>query len=273
MHEKAYRTAQVQRLQELDGETSLCGAEDFLATEVPVALVFNGISHAVMMASPLDIEDFARGFCLSERIVENKAQIYGIEIFQHAIGIEVRLDIASQAFAILKQKRRALAGRTGCGVCGVESIAALDFDLPKVASEIRVALPAILQAQQQMQQQQTNNLLTGAVHAAAWVSLAGEIVLLREDVGRHNALDKLIGAMSCVQTPDGFCLMTSRASYELVQKAARANIALLATVSAPTSLAVQMAEQANITLLGFVREQRAVVYAHGARLILHANLA
>lgn len=265
MHELGYRVAQVQRLQVQDEDISLSSAEDFLAAEVPVALVYNGIAHAVMMASPLDLEDFARGFSLSERIVESTAQIYGIDVHQHGTGIEIRLEIASNAFASLKHKRRTLAGRTGCGVCGVESLAALDLDLPQVSSELRVCLPAILQAQQQMQHLQTINRSTGAVHAAAWVSLAGEIVLIREDVGRHNALDKLIGAMSCANQPEGFCLLTSRASYELVQKAARANIALLATVSAPTSLAVQLAEQAHMTLLGFVREQRAVVYAHGER--------
>ncbi len=271
MHEQGWRNAQVQRWQVEDGSANQQTAGDCVASEVPVALVYNGISHAVMMASPLDIEDFARGFSLSERIIANLAQIYTIDIHQHGNGIEIHLDIASSAFAAMKHKRRTLAGRTGCGVCGVESLAALDLDLPQVAEAPIIQLSAIMQAQQQMQSAQTINIATGAVHAAAWVSVNGEIVLLREDVGRHNALDKLIGALAQQAREPGFCLLTSRASYELVQKAARANIGVLATISAPTSLAVELAQKAQMTLLGFVREEKAVVYA-GAERIVQANV-
>lgn len=272
MSSSGYQSAEVERWQLNDEQLQHEIAVDHLAQEVPVALVFNGIAHAVMLCTPLDLEDFARGFALSEKIVEHNGQIYEIELAPHtssqgARGIEVRLEIASQAFQALKQKRRNLAGRTGCGLCGVESLAALDIDLPPVVDQHSVNLATVWQAQRDLRAQQVLNRATGSLHAAAWVSLAGEIVLVREDVGRHNALDKLIGALALQARTPGFCLLTSRASYELVQKAARAQMAILATVSAPTSLAVQMAQQAGLTLLGFVREQRAVVYAHGQRIL------
>jgi FdhD protein len=221
------------------------------------------------------LADFAHGFSLSERIITRTEEIYDLELMppgEH--GIEIHLHIAAAAFARLKQHRRTLAGPSGCGLCGTESLSAMDWHLPPITSDIQLSLPSLLAAAHSLQQRQVLNAATGALHAAAWVNPQGQILLLREDVGRHNALDKLIGALALLQKhthtvrEPGFVLLTSRASYELVQKAARANIPLLATISAPTSLAVRMAQQTGLTLLGFVREQRAVIYAHGQRVIM-----
>lgn len=270
-----YREVAVVRHQLPGGSTSgdaapgLPATTDQVAEETPAALVFNGISHAVMMLTPQNLEDFAVGFSLSERIVDNPAQIYDIECVAapDAGGIEVRLTIASECFIRLKDKRRQLAGRTGCGVCGLESLAALDLSMPRLSDAFSITPQALQKAFAAMQGLQEINAVTGATHAAAWADTAGNIVLLREDVGRHNALDKLVGALAAGKAarPAGFAIMSSRASYELVQKAARAHMSILATISAPTSLAISMAEQAGISLLGFVRRTGFVVYAHPQR--------
>ena len=242
---------------------------DQVAEEVPVALVFNGISHAVMMLTPQNLEDFAIGFSLSERIIDSPAQIYDIECMAvpDAGGLEIKLTVASECFIRLKDKRRQLAGRTGCGVCGLESLAALDLSMPRLQEHLAITPSALQKAFAAMQGLQQINAVTGATHAAAWADVEGNIVMLREDVGRHNALDKLIGALAAGKAPRvvGFAIMSSRASYELVQKAARANMSMLATISAPTSLAISMAEQAGISLLGFVRRSSFVVYTHPER--------
>ncbi|GGC99081.1 formate dehydrogenase accessory sulfurtransferase FdhD [Undibacterium terreum] len=242
---------------------------DRVAEEVPVALVFNGISHAVMMLTPQNLEDFALGFSLSEQIIDSPAQIYDIECIAapDAGGMEIQLTIASECFVRLKDKRRQLAGRTGCGVCGLESLTALDLSMPSLSDSLLITTAALQKAFASMQGLQEINAVTGATHAAAWADVDGNIVLLREDVGRHNALDKLIGALASSKAPrsPGFAIMSSRASYELVQKAARANMSMLATISAPTSLAINMAQQAGISLLGFVRRTGFVVYAHPQR--------
>jgi FdhD protein len=252
---------------------------DTVAEEVPVALVYNGISHAVMMASPLALEDFAIGFSLSEAIVDSCRQIYDIEIVVNAAGgqgVELRLTIAAVCFVRLKEKRRLLAGSSGCGICGIESLKAFEAALPAPAAldlSTRLRAAALLKAFAEMPQFQSINALTGAMHAAAWADLDGNILMLREDVGRHNAMDKLIGAMAVTEQqsgqarPAGFVMMSSRASYELVQKAARAGMPVLATISAPTSLAIKIAADAGITLIGFVRDASFVSYTHTARIL------
>ena len=243
---------------------------DAVAEEMPLALVYNGVSHAVMMATPLDLDDFALGFSLSERIVDHAADIYDIELVQTpgALGAELRMTIASACFMRLKQRRRNLAGNTGCGLCGLESLGALDLDPAPVGAIEPVSRSALMRAFDGLAARQPLNALTGAMHAAAWASLDGSIVTVREDVGRHNALDKLIGALARAGTrPPGFVIMSSRASYELVQKAACADMGLLATISAPTTLAVRMAERAGICLVGFARQQACVVYAHADGLL------
>jgi FdhD protein len=244
----------------------LAEGSDFVATETAVAIVYNGISHAVMMASPNDLEDFALGFSLSEGILTSPKQLLDCEQIKTDKGIELALTIIAEPFATLKERRRNLVGRTGCGLCGAESLEqaittpnSITADLNISHSALQRAI-AVLGGEQQLQQQ------TGAVHGAAWCSKKGEILLLREDVGRHNALDKLLGAISKQDPAEGFVLVTSRASYEMVSKTASANIPLLAAVSAPTSLAIELAQTAALTLVGFSRTGRHVIYAHGQRI-------
>ncbi len=242
---------------------------DDVAEEVPIALEYNGIAHAVMLASPADLEDFALGFSLSEGILEQASDLYESEVIEESDGIRVAMRIAAEQFSMLKERRRNLTGRTGCGLCGTESLhhairrpAAL---LPTTSIHHQM-LPIGIQKMQAMQHLQRR---TGATHAAAWMTVDGEIGLMREDVGRHNALDKLIGALSSARRDfsSGAAIVTSRASYEMVQKAATVGIGILAAVSAPTALAIRLAQETNVTLVGFVRQSGHVVYAHPEKLI------
>ncbi len=247
-------------------------AQDCLAEETPVALIYNGVSHAVMLATAQDLEDFALGFSLSEGIVQTAGELYAVEVRVQANGIELHCEIASERFMQLKDRRRTLAGKTGCGLCGAESLSQamrypqlLQSDLMFSAMSIKRGLIAI-QAQQLMQKE------TGATHASAFVLVDGTLGIVREDVGRHNAMDKLIGALhkmrsQQVQRLDGFIITTSRASFEMVQKTATAGVAMLVAVSAPTGLAVRVAEQCGLTLVGFARQNRFVVYSHNERLL------
>lgn len=242
-------------------------SNETVAEEVPVALVYNGISHAVMLATPLDLEDFALGFSLSECIVGRSGEIHDLEIVERTNGIEVHMQLSAERAHALKLHRRTLAGRTGCGLCGTESLNQLAQRAATVSSSAVLgsgALPRALSALQGMQQLFH---LTGAVHAAAWCDFDGGIDLVREDVGRHNALDKLIGSLAAQRRgfDDGFVLMTSRASYEIVQKAAAVGIAVVAAVSAPTGLAVRVAIDSGVTLVGFVRGERHCIYSHPER--------
>lgn len=248
---------------------------ELLAEEVPVALAYNGIAHAVMLASPLDLEDFALGFTLSERIVRHPRDVYDIEIDHTPRGIAVDLRIAAGAMARLKGTRSARLGKTGCGLCGVDSLDYFEQEACLPAPDAQPALltqrivPAALhRAMAELAARQHLHQATGAVHAAGWAGVDGALLCVREDVGRHNALDKLIGALAHAGVaPDaGFAVVTSRASFEMVQKAARAGFGLLAAISAPTALAVRMAEGAGLTLAGFVRGGRHVVYSHPQRL-------
>ena len=238
---------------------------DDVAEEVPVALVYNGISHAVMMATPLDLEVFAIGFSLTEGIVDSVAEIYDIEIDAGCDGIEVRIEIAQRAFMALRAHRRTLAGRTGCGVCGTESLALLDLAPAPIAAPARRIKPTpamIRRAAGALRERQPLMAVTGGVHAAAWCDAHGNVVAVFEDVGRHNALDKLVGHLACSRHAfdDGFVFLSSRASYELVRKAARMQIQMLATISAPTSLAIRIAGQAGLRLLSFCRQDGFVEY-------------
>ncbi|VTU21385.1 formate dehydrogenase accessory protein [Variovorax sp. SRS16] len=244
---------------------------DWVADEVPVALEFNGVSHAVMLATPLDLEDFALGFALSEGVLASRDELYDVEQHEDALGITMRLRIAAAAFARLKDRRRSLAGRTGCGLCGTESLAHVARELPVLPDGPRFERQAVARAMAELGGLQTLQRATGAVHAAAWCSAHGEIHLLREDVGRHNALDKLIGGLVAARHPGpdtGFIVVTSRASFEMVQKSVIAGVPLLAAVSAPTSLAIRTAAAARLTLAGFARGDDLVAYAHPERLSL-----
>jgi FdhD protein len=240
---------------------------DWLAEEVPVALVFNGLSHAVMMASPADLEDFALGFGLTEGLFERAQELYGVEVQQACGGIDLQLEVSSACFMRLKERRRTLAGRTGCGLCGTDSLGQVHQPLP-TAPAVQVAPPALARAQRELRGAQATQQLTGATHAAAWCDLQGRLLLLREDVGRHNALDKLVGAMTraAVLPAQGFIAITSRASFEMVQKAALAGVGVLAAVSAPTALAVDTAQRCGLALAGFVRGDDFVAYSFPQRL-------
>jgi len=242
--------------------------DDWVADEVPVALEYNGISHAVMLATPLDLEDFALGFSLSEGILEDAGELYGVEEEASELGITLHLTVSAGAFARLKERRRSLTGRTGCGLCGTESLAHVARTLPVLPATAPLERAAIARAMSQFCALQTLQQATGAVHAAAWCSADGEVRWLREDVGRHNALDKLIGALAHhgVDAASGFIAVTSRASFEMVQKTVAAGVPLLAAVSAPTSFAVATAERAGLTLVGFARQQDLVVYCRPERL-------
>lgn len=245
---------------------------DWVAEEVPVAFEYNGVSHAVMMATPADLEDFAYGFSLSEGIVDAAGQIYDCETSSAAGGLTVQLTIAAECFVRLKEQRRNLTGRTGCGLCGSESLAqALRKPAPLDAGATPAfAASAVAAAVEQMRARQLLLAVTGATHAAAWCTADGTIALMREDVGRHNALDKLIGALARSRhaAASGFIAITSRASYEMVQKTASAGVGLLAAVSGVTGLAVDVANEAGLTLLGFARGRDASVYSHNERLLL-----
>jgi len=251
-----------------DGEA--VAVDDMLVDEVPVALVYNGISHAVMMATPADLEEFALGFSLSEGIIEGPAQCYGIEVERSAAGLAVHLDIASGAFMTLKERRRSLAGRTGCGLCGVESLDQASRSLRRLAPATGFHAAGVRRALAGVKAGQQLTHLTGAAHAAAWCGMAGDIRIAREDVGRHNALDKVIGALAREgsRPADGFLLITSRVSYEMAQKAAMAGISALVGMSAPTLAAVDLAEGVGMTLLAFARGRDFVCYTHADRLKL-----
>lgn len=246
---------------------------DLVAQEVAVALVYNGVSHAVMMASPLQLEAFALGFSLTEGIVDSAEDIYAIDVVEQARGIEIALTISSQHFMQLKHRRRSLAGRSGCGICGAQSLQQVQLPLEKIDAKFRISHTAINRATCQLAAHQPLQQSTGAVHGAAWCDGEGSILRVCEDVGRHNALDKLIGILcpASEQQPaafrqPGFLLISSRASYEIVQKAGKARIAVVVAVSAPTSLAIDIAQGTGITLIGFSRKHRHVAYTHAQRL-------
>lgn len=248
--------------------------DEVVAEEVAVALVYNGVSHAVMMATPCDLEDFARGFTLTERIVEKPSEIYDIEVEDadtqcSGRGIEVHLRIANQRMAALQERRRTLAGRTGCGLCGVDSIQEALRPVAQAATRGMVQRAAIERAMAALPEWQHINKSNGATHAAGWATADGTLIAAREDVGRHNALDKLAGALARLESatpgavaPGGFVVVTSRCSYEMVHKAAAIGAAAIAAVSAPTSLAIEIAEEAGIALVAFVRSGRLTAYAN-----------
>lgn len=242
---------------------------DQIAVEVPVALEYNGLSHAVMLATPTDLEDLAYGFSYTEGIIRTVNDIYDMEIIEQDQGIIIRAHIASACVQQLKLRRRQLAGRTGCGLCGIESLTDVRRILPPV---IRNAPPlpydALLVAARSLLHRQSLHQLTGATHATGWADRSGHILCVREDVGRHNALDKLIGMLlrEGADLSDGMAMISSRASFEMVQKAAAAGISILAAVSAPTSYAIRVADELNILLAGFVRDDRFTVYTHAQHL-------
>jgi FdhD protein len=239
-----------------------------LPEEIPVALVYDGSTHAVMMATPQDLEDFAVGFSLSEGQIESASEIASLDVVEQDVGIELRMWMSPGPGHRLAVRRRAMLGPTGCGICGVESLEQALPALTPVQSDLKVSAVQIEAAMASMAPAQRLNAEARALHAAGFWTLEKGLVALREDVGRHNALDKLAGAMarSGTSAADGILVMTSRISIELVQKAAVMGAAVLVAVSAPTALAVRTAEAAGITLVGIARDDSFEVFSHPERI-------
>jgi len=241
---------------------------DQVAEEMPVALVYHDVPHVVMLATPADLEDYAVGFTLSEGLVERADEIRGVEVVQGEASADVKISVAWERFTQLLQRRRNLAGRTGCGLCGAETAEDAIRECPAVPAGVTLSAAELHAAMAQLSGRQPINARTGSVHAAAWVVPGEGIKVVREDVGRHNALDKTIGALARVKTDfaSGYMLITSRASYEMVQKCATVGIPLLVALSAPTAFAVRLAQRTGLTLVAFARADQHVVYAHPHRI-------
>jgi FdhD protein len=237
--------------------------------ETPVAVVYNGVPHVVMMATPIDLEDFVLGFSLTEELIRTPADLLSLEIVRYSQGIEIQVTVSPECDAVIAGRTRRLTGRTGCGICGSDSIAVVLKELRQVPAGTPVRPASIQTALEALTERQALNAATGTVHAAAWASANGLIELVREDVGRHNALDKLIGAAvkQGVDPATGFVVVTSRASFEMVQKAMILGAPLLAAISGPTGLAVRVAEQSGMTLVGFARKDKLTVYTHPDRVV------
>lgn len=265
----SYQQSTVERWQQ--GQCSI--EQDYIAEEVPVSLIYNGIPHVVMLATPTNLEDFALGFSITEGIIGTAQELLSTRIYNRSNGIEVQLKIPDYRFQCLADKGRNLTGRTGCGLCGASTLKQAIRQPNPVHGDLQVNADELVAALNDIRQQQRINKLTGSVHAAAWVLPGTGIVSVREDVGRHNALDKLIGSLlrTGKKPNTGFIIVTSRASYEMVQKAAFVGITLMAAISAPTGLAIRLADEAGLTLVGFARADQHVVYTHPQRLIHTVN--
>lgn len=225
------------------------------APEVPVALEYNGLSYAVMMASPSDLEDFVTGFALTEGLATSVADVAGIDIAETDKGWIARATITSLPIERLAERVRTRVAESCCGLCGIDNLEAIARPLPPVAAHAPITAAAIFRALEGLRGRQPGNSATGGMHAAAFVDMAGEIVAVREDVGRHNALDKLVGAMARASRAmtGGFILSTARCSYEIVEKSVRAGATTLATISVPTSMAAARARAAGLTLFALAR--------------------
>ena len=240
-----------------------------LPEEVPVAMVFDGTTLAVMMASPGDIEDFALGFALSEGVITSRDEIAGFETAEHSAGIEARFWLRADRSEALAARRRFMAGPVGCGLCGIDSLEQAGRALPVLADDgLRLSREDVLGATEALRAHQPLHDLTRATHAAGFLRPGAGIVLAREDVGRHNALDKLIGALARggIDPASGAFVLTSRLSVELVQKCAIAGCPVLIAVSAPTAHALRLAQGAGITLAAFVRRGGFDLYSHPQRI-------
>ncbi len=248
--------------------------QDYIAEEVPVSLVYNGVPHVVMLATPTNLEEFTLGFSITEDIIKDPSELLSTRIYNRSNGIEVYLQIPKQRFDCLTDKGRNLTGRTGCGLCGTSTLQQVIRRPNPVSDGLTLSAHDLLFALTDIKHRQNLNQLTGSVHAAAWAIPGQSVSELREDVGRHNALDKLIGLLlrTNKDLTSGFVIVTSRASFELVQKAACVGITTLAAMSAPTGLAIRLADEAGLTLIGFARDDQYVIYTHPQRLIHTASV-
>jgi formate dehydrogenase accessory protein FdhD len=247
---------------------ALVSTTDLIAEEMPVALVYHEVPHVVMLATPADLQDYAYGFTLSEGLVASVDEIRGVEVVQGAASADVKISVAWERFTQLLQRRRNLTGRTGCGLCGAETAEDAIRECAPVPAGVTITAAELHAAITQLSGRQPINSRTGSVHAAAWVIPGEGIQVVREDVGRHNALDKTLGALARARADfaAGYMLITSRASYEMVQKCATLGVSLLVALSAPTAFAVRLAQRLGLTLVAFARADQHVVYTHPHRL-------
>lgn len=234
-------------------------------------MLYNGVSFAVMMATPHDLEDFALGFSLSEGLIADAAQLQAVERIELLEGIQLAITVMPEAPAarLDDAAKRLLPGRGSCGICGTRDLEDAVRPPQSVGNTNSFRASALERALAELPLKQPMNAATGAVHAAAWADAEGRVLLVREDVGRHNALDKLIGAMvrAGIEPDSGMLLLTSRASYEMVTKAASAGIGFMAAISAPTALAIELARSAGVCLVGFARPAGHNIYTHPDRLV------
>jgi len=253
-----------------DPVTGVCdpAVDDSIAVELPVALTYNRVSHVVMMATPTNLEDFAVGFSMTEGLVGDPGDILSTRVIPRSGGIELAMTITEEWFDRLATQRRNMAGRTGCGLCGAENIEQALHSPRAVSHDITVTQAALQRAVSELEPNQPLQAETGAAHGAAWCGLDGGIIRLREDVGRHNALDKLIGALMRTDTAvdAGFLVITSRCSFEMVEKAARLGAAVIVAISAPTSLALERARSYGMTLCAIARADTVTVFTGAERL-------
>lgn len=239
-----------------------------VAEETPVALVYDGSTHAVMMASPIDLADFALGFSLTEGVISRPEQIASLDIVEHGCGIELRMWLAADVGRAHAQRRRAMVGPTACGLCGIESLEGALKSPRRIDAEVLWSPRQVRAAVQSLTPMQALNQMTGAVHGAAFWRPEGGLIRIREDVGRHNALDKLAGALARdgLDPSHGIVVLTSRVSVEMVQKAAAMGAAVIAAISAPTALAVRTAEAAGITLVAVARRDAFEIFTQSHRI-------
>ena len=247
---------------------------DSIAEEVPISLIYNGMPHVVMLATPTNLEEFALGFSITEGIIKSPQELLSARVYNRSNGIEVQIKIPEERFQCMSDKGRNLTGRTGCGLCGASTLKQAIRKPSEVVGDLRVSAIDLSNALTELVSFQKLNKMTGAVHAAAWVIPGKGIIDIREDVGRHNALDKLIGFLLRTEKElsSGFVLVTSRASFEMVQKTAWVGINMLAAISAPTGLAIRLAKETNLTLIGFARGAQHVIYTHPHRLTHNSNV-
>lgn len=244
-------------------------ASRVIPEETPIAFTYGGSTHAVMMATPADLEDFAVGFALTEGLIDDPADAGEVEIVASDAGVELRAWLRGGRQEVYAARRRSMAGPTGCGLCGIESLEAATRSLPALDNALAVEAGALIAAMERLPATQTYFRETRAIHAAGFWSPATGALIVREDVGRHNALDKLAGALARqrIAASQGVVLMTSRVSVELVQKAARMGAPVIAAVSAPTALAVRTAEKCGMTLVAVMRGRDFEIFTHPGRIL------
>jgi FdhD protein len=258
--DSGFRSADLQTVQP-DGQ--IAGNDRPLAIEVPIAIEYNGLGYAVMMATPIDLHDFAMGFSLSEKVIAAPDEIIDIDIFESANGWFLRVQVDPARMEPIFERARQRVSEGSCGLCGLENLEQVMRPLPAISAPVGATAAAIFAALENLYGLQPLNRATGAAHGAAFCTNSGEVTLVREDVGRHNALDKLIGALARqgIDPASGFFLLTARCSYELVEKTIIAGCPLLVTISAPTTLAVERAKAQRLTLVGLARRDTILLVA------------